>query len=403
MRILIASSTYAPAMNGQAVFTTNLAEGLAQRGHEVIVVIDSPRGKGSTTTVNGVILEALPSVYFRYYTAEVHFTPFPAPAVRRLIKEFDPHIVHIQDHFPICRVAVHAAQKFGIKIVGSNHYIPENVAPYMPAYTIFKPLMNWVLWQWMIGVYKHADAISAQSVAAAEMIQRQGLKMPVLPISCGIDLGEFHPDHSIDRQQFRQRYGIEPHKKTFMFLGRIDGEKRIDLLLRAAQQLTRDDIQLVIAGTGRVERAMHQMAADLELGERVRFTGFIPQSDLPGLMNSIDVFVMPSEAELLSISTLEAMACSRPVLLVDALALPELVRVGENGYLFKPGDVNDLVYHINLLADQSEYWGRMGMVSRQVALAHSLDEAVEKFEELYDRLVSPQAVNESELGVRTAV
>jgi glycosyltransferase involved in cell wall biosynthesis len=159
----------------------------------------------------------------------------------------------------------------------------------------------------------------------------------------------------------------------------------------------------VIAGTGRVERAMHQMAADLELGERVRFTGFIPQSDLPGLMNSIDVFVMPSEAELLSISTLEAMACSRPVLLVDALALPELVRVGENGYLFKPGDVNDLVYHINLLADQSEYWGRMGMVSRQVALAHSLDEAVEKFEELYDRLVSPEAVNESELGVRTAV
>jgi 1,2-diacylglycerol 3-alpha-glucosyltransferase len=401
MRILIASSTYAPAMNGQAVFTTNLAEGLAKRGHEVIVVIDSPQGKAAETRVNGVIVNELPSIYFRYFTAEVHFTPFPAPAVKKLMVSFQPQIVHIQDHFPICRVAVHTAKKLGIKTVGSNHFLPENVAPYLPAYTILKPLMNWSLWRWMIGVYKHTDAISAQSVAAARMIQRQGLKMPILPISCGIDLSQFYPDPAIDRQQLRQHYEIDLQKKAFMFLGRIDGEKRIDELLRAAQQLTRDDIQLVIAGSGRVEHAMHRLAKELQLGERVRFTGFIPREDLTDLMNSIDVFVMPSEAELLSISTLEAMACARPVLLVDALALPELVRVGENGYLFKPGDVSDLVHYMNILADQPERWGAMGMVSRQIAVTHSLDEAVEKFELLYSQLITQGAISVEKLGFRS--
>ena len=223
--------------------------------------------------------------------------------------------------------------------------------------------------------------------------------MPILPISCGIDLDQFYLDPAIDRQQMRQRYGIDPQKKTFMFLGRIDGEKRIDVLLRAARQLRRDDIQLVIAGSGRVEHAMHRLADELQLGERVRFTGFIPRADLPGLINSIDVFVMPSEAELLSISTLEAMACARPVLLADALALPELVRVGENGYLFKPGDAGDLVDCMNKIADQSEQWGTMGMASRKMAVGHSLDEVVEKFETLYTQLTTQGAISGASLGV----
>lgn len=123
------------------------------------------------------------------------------------------------------------------------------------------------------------------------------------------------------------------------------------------------------------------------LTDRVRFTGFIPNADVPGLMNSVDVFVMPSEAELLSISTLEAMACGRPVLLANALALPELVRDGENGYLFKPGDANDLSRLMALFADQPERWSEMGAVSRQIAQAHSLDETIHKFQSLYQKLI----------------
>ena len=53
-----------------------------------------------------------------------------------------------------------------------------------------------------------------------------------------------------------------------MFLGRIDGEKRIELLLQAMQQLKRDDIQLVVAGRGRLEGKLHQLSTDLELGDR---------------------------------------------------------------------------------------------------------------------------------------
>jgi len=401
MRIMIASSTYAPAKNGQAVFTTNLAEGLATRGHKVMVVVDSNHKLESHTLVKGVEVVELGSISLNIFHSAVHFSPFPGSEVRRLVNSFQPEIVHIQDHYPSCRAAVHEARKQGIKIVGSNHFIPENLAPYVPILSKVKSVFDWVLWKWMLDVYKHVDVISAQSKAAADLIQHQGLRKPILSISCGLDLQIYHPDPKFNQQIYRDRFGIDLHKKAFLFLGRLDGEKRIDLLLRAMQRLSRDDIQMVIAGEGRAEESLHRMAADIQNKRIIVFTGFVPAEDIPGLMNSVDVFIMPSEAELLSISTLEAMACGLPVLLADALALPELVRTGQNGYLFKPGDVEDLVRHMNLMADQPERWEAMGLVSREISLSHSLDLTIQKFETLYTQLIAQGSEGQVKVGLRT--
>ncbi len=398
---MIASSTYSPAKNGQAVFTTNLAEGLARRGHNVVVVVDSYYKKESRSLRNGVEVVELGSISLDIFHSAVHFSPFPGSEIRRLFKTFQPEIVHIQDHYPSCRVSVHEARKRGIKIVGSNHFIPQNVAPYVPVLSKVEPVFNWVLWKWMLDVYKHADVVSAQSKAAASLIQQQGLKKPILPISCGLDLQLYHPDPEVDQTKYRQRYGIDLHKKAFLFLGRIDGEKRIDLLLHAMQQLPRDDMQMVIAGQGRAEDSIHGMAAEMLNMHKVVLTGFIPAEDIPGLMNSVDVFVMPSEAELLSISTLEAMACGLPVILADALALPELVKSGENGYLFKPGDVADLVGRINMMADHPDKWEAMGLASREIALPHSLEITLQKFESLYSQLITQGSADPVKAGLHT--
>jgi 1,2-diacylglycerol 3-alpha-glucosyltransferase len=401
MRIMIASSTYAPAKNGQAVFTTNLAEGLARRGHQVMVVVDSNHKMESHAQMNEVEVVELGSISLNIFNSAVHFSPFPGPEIRKLIKTFQPEIVHIQDHYPSCKVTVQEARKQGIKIVGSNHFIPENVAPYVPILSKVEPVFNWVLWKWMLDVYKHVDVIIAQSKAAASLIQQQGLKKTILPISCGLDLMLYHPNPHIERRLYRERYGIDVHKKAFLFLGRIDGEKRIDVLLRAMQRLTRDDIQLVIAGQGRAEEYFHSMAANMQNKHTVLFTGFIPADDVPGLLNSMDVFIMPSEAELLSISTLEAMACGLPVLLADALALPELVKVGENGYLFKAGNVEDLLGYLNKMADHPEQWESMGRVSRELALSHSLDLTLQKFESVYTELITQGSKDHMKVGLRT--
>lgn len=181
----------------------------------------------------------------------------------------------------------------------------------------------------------------------------------------------------------RPRYGIDLNRTAFFFVGRVDREKCLDVIIRAAGLLKRDDIQFLIAGNGAAKAGLEALVKKLGLEHKVHFTGFIPNSDLPSVLNSIDIFCMPGDAELLSISSLQAMACARPMLVADAVALPELVTADENGLLFQPGDVEDAARCMALLADHPERWPAMGTASLERLQPHSLENIVHRYEHLY--------------------
>ena len=400
MRILIAGVTYYPAPNGQARATVNLAEGLARLGHDVMMVLPSDRKVAYSEDRNGVHMRGLKSVNLKAWHPDAYYSPFPNKAIRALFNEFHPDIVHIQDHYPLTRYVAITARRRGIKVVGSNHFMPENLAPYLPGYAQLKPVYDWILWHWLLETYNRLDTVIAPSKTAADMLLAQGLHLPVFPISGGISLDRFYLDSSVDRRVCRQRYGLDPDRKIFFFVGRIDEEKRIDVILRALNRLKRDDIQFCVAGHGAALSKLKELAHELNLGRHVHFTGFVPNEDLPCLINSCDVFVMPSEAELLSIASLEAMACGRPMLAADAVALPELVTDGVNGYLFRPGDDADAVRCMEKLADHPERWAEMGAISIERAQPHGLEAILKRNETLYEMVLSGNIVTELKTPVR---
>ncbi|MBI1855105.1 MAG: glycosyltransferase, partial [Chloroflexi bacterium] len=194
MRILISGTTYHPALNGQAIFTVNLAEGLAKRGHEVAAVYPSEQGKAYSRTRNGVRLETVNSFSLSFLHPD-SFVPLPSvKRVRQILDDFQPDIVHIQDHYPTCRSVVMESKKRKLKIVGTNHFMPENLAPYIPGLSKIKPLYNRLLWNWMLEVYNRVDVVTTQSRVAADIVRAQGLRVPVFPASCGIDLSQYTRD-----------------------------------------------------------------------------------------------------------------------------------------------------------------------------------------------------------------
>lgn len=401
MRILIAGTANYPAMNGQATFTETLTEGLAARGHEVISIFPSEKKSAYSTLRNGVHVEAIRSINATLIHPEAYFSLFSQSAVRKIIKSYHPQIIHIQDHFPVGYDVVQVAKKFGIHMIGTNHFMPENLAAYVPLLSSMKPVYDKLMWGFMLNVYNHLDVATAQSKASAALMRARGLRIPVFPVSCGIDLGRFKPLPGFDRNTFRARYGIATDKTIFLFVGRVDPEKRLDVLLHALRLLNRADIQLVIAGRGAEFESLKSLASKLELGNRVLFTGFIPAEDLPALFNCGDIFTMPSEAELLSIATLEAMACGLPVLLANAVALPELAVNDENGYLFRPGDPADAAEKMALLADHPERWPAMGAASREKANYHGLDYVLKQYETLYSNLLAGTYLNPLETGINS--
>ena len=157
MRILIAGSTYPPALNGQAIFTRNLAEGLAKHGYEVYAIVPSDQGQAYHTQKNGVEIDYLKTVSLSFIHPLVIYTPFYISQVKHALTTFKPNIIHIQDHYPMCAFVVKAAKQHCIKVIGTNHFMPENLAPVVPQLSRFKSAFNWIAWRWMLMVFNRLD------------------------------------------------------------------------------------------------------------------------------------------------------------------------------------------------------------------------------------------------------
>lgn len=388
MRVLIAGQTYYPERNGQAVFTVNLAEGLAARGHSVMVITPASSLRSSLTTLHGVQVGWIASIPLPTYS-EVRWTPYPRPVVRALMAYFRPDVIHVQDHYPLARAVVGAARQVGIPLLGTNHFLPENLMRNMPGPLRYSRAVERFLWATMLNLYNRFDLVTTPTETAAAILRQQGIRVPVRAVSCGVDIHRFRPDPAVDRAAVRRRYGLSPEKALFLYVGRVDREKRIDVIVRAMRLFGRDDVEFGIGGKGLHMRELRGMVHSLGLEDRVTFLGYVPANDLPAVLNSADVFVMPSEAELQSIATLEAMATGRPVLLADARALPELVEPGVNGYLFRPGDPEDAARYMNRLVEERDRWPEMGAASRRIAEGHSLERMWETYEGIYRELTGP--------------
>jgi 1,2-diacylglycerol 3-alpha-glucosyltransferase len=392
LRLVIATQTYDPHLNGQGAFARHLAEGLAHDGHQVLVFAPSDRFRAYCRVQSGVQVQAVTAIPVWPMAPQVHVTPLPGPVVRRALDDFQPQIVHIQDHYPLCRSVVHATVERDLPLIATNHFLPENMVDEVSLFSLFPEVISPVLWKTVLDVFNQADLATTPTETAAEILRDQDLRVPVHAISCGVNLEHFYPDPDVDRVEMRRRYGLDPESILLLFVGRLQGEKRLDVLIHALQLLDRPDIQLAIAGRGAQRKELVEMASELMAEERVVFTGFVPDEDLPGLLNSADIFVMPSDAELQSIATLEAMATGRPVLAANARALPELVHDGVNGYLFEHGNPKEAARCLNELVGRREDWPAMGATSREIAVSHDLANTIRRYEELYQSVIrDPEA------------
>ena len=143
-----------------------------------------------------------------------------------------------------------------------------------------------------------------------------------------------------------------------------------------------------MAGTGPDEARLRAQAQRLGLAGKVRFLGFVPGSDLPGLYRLADVFAIASEAELQSLTTMEAMATGLPVVAVDAYALGELVRHGYNGFLARPGHAAEVAAYLDLLCSDPCLRARMSAASLRIISGHERQRWLGEWESLY-RMLAP--------------
>ncbi|MEN4013804.1 MAG: glycosyltransferase [Bellilinea sp.] len=384
MRIVIGSTSFPPELNGQAIFSANLAEGMAARGHAVHLIHLARPGQLPREMRNGVEIVRIPAFELGFIHKDLRLPLEYQRIVRSAFDDFLPDIVHVQDPSPFCQALVREARQRGIPAVATHHPGPEVGAPYFSGYpAAVKIGIESVAWRFILEHLNRADTVTVPSRYSAEMLARQGLRARALPVSCGIRLDNFSPRSGINRAAVLRRFGLDPARVIFLYTGRVDGEKRVELLVEAARLLDRDDFQIGIAGTGALQARIKRHIARCNLRQRVVLLGKVDHEALPALLASADIFFMPGDVESFSIATLEAMACAKPVLAANAAALPELVTHGVNGYLFRRGDPLDAARGMRFFVENRPRWGTMGQVSAERASRHGLQDTLKRFERIY--------------------
>ncbi len=162
---------------------------------------------------------------------------------------------------------------------------------------------------------------------------------------------------------------------NLLFVGRLERRKGIDTLLEALVAVCPRVPRLVatIVGDdslpgagGATYRAAFEAGPGRELGDRVRFAGRVPDSELTGYYAGCDLLVVPSRYESFGLVLLEGMMMGKPVIAGDAGGMRFIVEDGENGCRFPPGDVAALAAAVERLATSAELRARLGRRSREI-------------------------------------
>jgi 1,2-diacylglycerol 3-alpha-glucosyltransferase len=384
MRILFVSDTYYPHLNGVYYFVCRIAPLLQQHGHSVAVIAPSETMNFTRKKINNIEVYGVPSLPVPGYPKiRVAIPLLLRFRIGYVLREFTPDIIHIQDHFLLARSVVKVNRRMGIPIMGTNHFMPENLTALLRTGKWERRLEK-LLWSRFSSVYDQLMLVTTPTETAARLI-RPLLNVEVVAVSSGIDLQKFTPFGN--SRKIRAKYGL-PDQPILLFVGRLDPEKKLEEVLEAASlALKQSDFCLVIVGNGTRKKALEKQAATLGIAGSVIFTGFVAEEDLPSIYHLSRCFIIASKAELLSLATLQAMASGLPVIAARAGALEELVRDRINGLLFAAGDIDGIVHCMVEILGNQTLWEQMSKKSLEFSQEHDIHGAVKSFQSIYEYLV----------------
>ena len=160
-----------------------------------------------------------------------------------------------------------------------------------------------------------------------------------------------------------------------MYLGRLKKYKRVDAVIRAFAGLNLPEARLDIAGTGDYRAALEGLVKSLDLAERVRFLGFIPEEEKVHLLRRAWASVLASPKEGWGISNLEAAACGTPVIAANSPGIRESVIDGATGFLVPQDDPDAMAAAMRGIVQSPDLVETLGRAARKFAETFSWDRA----------------------------
>jgi len=356
MRIAVVTETYPPEVNGVSLTVQGLVAGMADDGHEMLLV--RPFQPGVSTLppprpihellVRGAALPKYPGLRFGF------------PAGRALTRLFDarrPDAVYVATEGPLGWSAVRTARRLGIPVATGFH---TRFDAYAGAYGLgpLTPLVRY----WLRRLHNASGATVVPTPELREWLERHGFQR-VRVVARGVDTKLFDPARR--RQKLRERWGVAPDGVAVIYVGRIAAEKNLSLAIEAFRRIRerRPDARFVWVGTGPLAARLRQEHPDFI------FTGLRLGEDLAEHFASADLFLFPSLTETFGNVTIEAMASGVPTIAFDYGAARAHLIDREHGRFVASGDDAAFIAAAVAVAADAGQRRLMSAAARRAALA----------------------------------
>lgn len=225
--------------------------------------------------------------------------------------------------------------------------------------------------------------IAVSSQIRDELIRTGTRSEAITVVLNGIDPAVFIRDRRLE-EAARMRFGVARDDIVIGGLGRLEEQKRFDLLLHAFAGASsgRPNLRLIIAGDGSLREELERLAHRLGLGDRVRFLGHV--TDVVALHHALDLFVQSSDYEGTANALLEAMALETPVVATDVGGTAEVIENGIEGKIVPPNDLAALTREIVSAVTNPASNARMTSAARERIVAKlSFERRVKQVEAIY--------------------
>jgi glycosyltransferase involved in cell wall biosynthesis len=382
--------SYKPYISGVTNYVEINKRYLEQAGHEVFVFTfgdvdfkdDEPRvirSRGVPLADSGFYLS------MRY-----------SRTAKKLLQTMD--VVHVHHPFLSGRLALRYCRPLQIPVIYTNH---TRYDLYAQAYLPMMPdeVSQGLLQAYMPTFCKAVDLVITPSPGMEKILHQLNVEVPIEVVPNGVDLKDFHSAAPLSRAQF----GYKDDDILLVYAGRIALEKNLPFLLESFKGISQalPNVHLLLIGSGvqQYDEEIRALVSELQLDQRVRFTGLISYDQLPAYLAMCNIFVTASVTEVHPLSVIEAMGAGLPIMGIESVGVGDTVEDGVTGFLAThdqpafTAKLTRLCLDLNLRAQMSDS-------ARKASSAYAIEHTTKIMLKHYEKLVADSRPRKSSWRTR---
>ncbi|QXG44160.1 lipid galactosyltransferase [Borreliella burgdorferi] len=328
MKVAIFTDTYIPEKNGVATSIKQIKEGFEKNGYEVYIFC--PKSKKSLNEKN----------VYRCSSIQINkkldaVIAFPNKRkISKIIQSYKPDIIHTHSEFSMGKIGKQIALKHNIPIVHTSHTMWDYYLHYLGIFKYFiKPDK---MMRKHYNKIKHFIYPSSKAKERYFQLSNNSSNYKIIPN--GVDRKLFIKTLSKEKKdEILKKHNIKQTDKIIIFVGRINKEKNINLLVTHLKDLLmqNNNYKLILIGKGSEEKEIKNFSIKHGLEKQILLIGTIPWEEIYYYYKISDIFASLSKSEVYPMTVIEALTAGIPAILINDYIYKDVIKEGINGFLIK--------------------------------------------------------------------